>query len=1029
MILAMPGRLALTLVTVLAAGVLGGSVGVGQAGAASNAGSTNGDLTISNNDLRTGWDAAEPELGPDNVSASNFGQLFSTQVQGQVYAQPLVVNRTASSPGTLIVPTENDNVYGLDPVDGARKWVTSVGTPWSASVLGCGDLTPNLGVTSTPVYDPSTNTVYVMAKSAPDGTDSADPQWYLHALNAETGFERAGWPVAIGGHPDNDPSRTFNEETAAQRPGLLLLDGVVYAGFASYCDHGPYDGYVVGVSTTTAKQTAMFSMEVGTSSGEGGVWHSGGGLVSDGTGQIIVTTGNGDTAPVAPSNAPPAALSEAVVRLGVQPDGTLKATDWFSPSNGATLNQFDSDLGSGGPMAIPDGYGTAADPHLLVQVGKDGRVFLLNRDSLGGDGQGPNGGDDVLGTTPLSHGVWGHPAFWGGTPGTDSAGGYVYLVENAGYLRALKLGVNGSGVPQLISTANSQSTFGYTSGSPIVTSDGDAAGTALVWLVSVDGAGGNHPALHAFNAEPDNGVLDQVYTAPLNPPGVTDGSLAHGAKFTTVATDDGRVFVGTRDGDIFGFGHPSTAPIYAPRTDVGPVPVGTTSAPVDVTLTASRPVTVTGISTSPPFAVTDAPTSPVSLATGDTLTVHVTLHPTGPGDQPGTLTVATSESSVAGSVSFGIDGYGTQAGLVSFPPSVSFGSVPLPGHDTQGINVVNTSGTDETISSVSSLSPPYSSTDLPTVGQLVPAGASLAVPLAYSPTTQSPSDTEQLSIGVNNDAEVLTVDLSGSAVTGHSKLILKPAALNFGLVPRGITETKTFKIRNNGNIFLTINKAKAPFGAFATTTPVSEGQQIFPDQSVIQSVTFSPTAKGTTKAAYQITGDDGSGVHNETLTGTDDQLTDRYLRSRSLIHLLGPPTGPTRAFAHGFTRAFVKGGMFWSSRSGIHEVHGAILRRFAAIGGVGGHAGFPTTDVTPISPAGLRSRFHGSWAIYWSRQTGAWPVHGRIATRWRHLGAQQSTLGYPLSGQTTIKSGGVRQVFQHGTIRWTHHGGYRVTHS
>jgi hypothetical protein len=905
--------------------------------------------------------------------------------------------------------------------------VTSLGTPWSASVLGCGDLTPNLGVTSTPVYDPSTDTVYVMAKQAPDGANSADPQWYLHALNAETGFERPGWPVAIGGHPDNDPSRTFNEETAAQRPGLLLLNGVVYAGFASYCDHGPYVGYVVGVSTTSATQTAMFSMEVGTSSGEAGVWQSGGGLVSDGPNQIIVTTGNGDTAPVAPSNAPPAALSEAVVRLTVQSSGVLHATDWFSPSNGATLNQFDADLGSGGPMAIPTGYGTASHPHLLVQVGKDGRVFLLDRDELGGNGQGPGGTDDVLGTTALSHGLWGHPAFWGGTPGTGSAGGYVYLVENAGFLRALKLSANGAGVPQLISTANSQSTFGYTSGSPIVTSDGTSANSALVWLVSVDGSSGTSPVLRAFNADPVNGILNQVYSSPLNPPGVTDNTQAHGSKFSTVATDNGRVFVGTRDGYVFGFGHPSSAPIFAPSTNLGSVPVGDTTSVVPITLTASRPVTVTKITATPPYTVTDPLTASVPMTTNGSITPHLTMRPTTPGDQPGMLVVSTKENGVTGSVSFGLDGYGTQAGLAAFPGSVGFGVVPIPGHDTEGINVVNTSGADETISSVSTLSAPFSSSDLPTMNQTVPAGASLAIPLAYSPTAPSFLDSQTLSIGVDNDDEILHVQLTGSAVTGHSRLVLSPTSLHFGLVPRGIAETKTFEIRNKGNILLTINKAKAPFGAFGTLIPVSEGQQITPDQSVIQTVTFSPSTTGKATATYQISGNDGSGGHVEKLVGTDDQLTDAYLHSKRLIKLLGTPTGPTKAVAHGYRRHFRNGQMFWSGTAGIHELHGAILRRYQALHGVHGHAGFPTTSVTPV-PGGRRAGFHGSWAIYWSKASGAWAVHGVIEKRWLRLGAQHSSLGFPTHDPVRIK-GGVRQRFQHGVISWTAHGGYQVTRS
>ena len=145
-------------------------------------------------------------------------------------------------------------------------------------------------------------------------------------------------------------------------------------------------------------------------------------------------------------NKPPGQLAESVVRVQVQDDGTLKATDFFSPVNNSNLDTDDTDLGSGGPMAIPDGYGTKDHPHLLVEVGKDGRVFLLDRDDLGGSGQKAGKKDDVLQTGGPYKGVWGYPAFWGGD------GGYVYMTTNRGPLSAFKVGVSGSGKPALSRT-------------------------------------------------------------------------------------------------------------------------------------------------------------------------------------------------------------------------------------------------------------------------------------------------------------------------------------------------------------------------------------------------------------------------------------------------------------------------------------------------------------------------------------------------------------------------------------------------
>ncbi len=206
------------------------------------------DSTISVNNLRDGWDRNEPGLSPAQVSSPGFGRRFSTAVDGQVYAQPIVAGPT------VIVATENNKVYGIDSTTGAIKWGgssgKSLGPAWPASSIGCGDLTPNIGVTSTPVYDSTTGTVYLTAK-VNDGSSTSAPHWRIYALDAQTGATRTGWPVTIQGGASNNAGVAFNPFTAQQRPGLLLLGGEVFAGFASHCDHGPYVGWLVGVNTTT----------------------------------------------------------------------------------------------------------------------------------------------------------------------------------------------------------------------------------------------------------------------------------------------------------------------------------------------------------------------------------------------------------------------------------------------------------------------------------------------------------------------------------------------------------------------------------------------------------------------------------------------------------------------------------------------------------------------------------------------------------------------------------------------------------
>ena len=244
-------------------GVLVAGLAVGATLVATPAPAQADDVTVSYDRLRTGWDPNEPTLSPSDVSAADFGQLFATQLDGQIYAKPVVAR------STVMAVTENNNAYGLDPVSGAIRWTRNVGRPWPASAIGCGDLVPNIGITGTPVVDPATGTAYFTSK-VNDGPDLDHPHWYLHALDITTGAERSGFPTTIQGNPSNDPTNTFIPKTAMQRPGLLLLDGVVYAAFASHCDVGPYVGYVVGVDAATGRQTTLWAVGGGVVEGRRG---------------------------------------------------------------------------------------------------------------------------------------------------------------------------------------------------------------------------------------------------------------------------------------------------------------------------------------------------------------------------------------------------------------------------------------------------------------------------------------------------------------------------------------------------------------------------------------------------------------------------------------------------------------------------------------------------------------------------------------------------------------------------------------
>ena len=796
--------------------------------------------TISADTLRTGWDSNEPGLSPSAVGASDFGQLFTAKLDGAIYGQPVVGN------GTLVVTTEHASAYGIDPETGKILWTRHFGLPFPATAINCGDLKPYSGSTSTPVIDTATGTVYLTTKTiwkkAP-----RKPMWFMHALSVATGQERPGWPVKIAGKPDND-STAFNAYTEQQRPGLLLMGGTVYAAFGAHCDIQPYRGYVVGVSTTSHSITAMWADESGNGSKGAGIWQSGGGLVSDGPGRIILSTGNGLSPAPGPGSPTPRALAESVVRLQVGPDGKLAATDFFSPHDAPQLDHGDRDLGAGGPMAIPAAYGTAAHPHLVVQIGKDGRVYLLDADNLGGRKQGPGGTDAVLGLTGPYKGVWGHPAFYGGDNG---AGAYVYDVENNGPLRAHRLGVSADGTPQLSSAGTSSMTFGYTSGSPVVTSTGTAPGSALVWVIASKGPTGAGGQLLAFDAIPVGGVLHLRYSAPL-------GSVT---RFPVPATDDGKVYVGTLDGRVLAFGRPARSALQTAPLDLGGAAVGSSVSGTE-TVTATRALTITGVTTAAPFGVTP-PQLPVELAAGDSVDLPVSFSPTAAGHVTGTLTVTTDQGSFAADLL----GRGTAAGLAADPATLDFGQVQSGGGlaPVDAVSITNTGTSDARITAVVAPGGPFSADQLPAVGDVIAPAASIAVPITYTPQPGGGASASTLEI--DSDQGNVIVPITGTSVSGAPALTLAPATLDFGAVPVNVAITLTFTVVNTGNLPLTITKAKAPAGAFTSPSPLPEGISIPAGDSAQVPVTFRPHWKGHFSTTYEITGDDGSGAHEVTLTG------------------------------------------------------------------------------------------------------------------------------------------------------------------
>jgi len=882
--------------------------------------------------LGTNW-YPDAGISPAQVNAQDFGQLYDVTLPdvdgiapGQIYAQPIVAN------GVLLVETENDNAYGLNPATGAVEWSRNFGTAFPASDIGCGDLQPNVGTTGTPVVDTTTGIAYFTTDTSPSTDESL---WQMQGIHVATGEEAANFPVAIQGQATNllgdsfDP--TFDAEYQMQRPGLALVKGEIYAAFGSHCDLSTWYGWLAGVSSAGVLND-MWVDETTASADGAGIWGPGG-IVVDSSGNLYVATGNGGTPPAgAGLDAPqPSGLGECVIKLSTA-EPQLQLTDYFCPSDAANLNSYDGDLGSGSPTGLPASFGTATDPDLLVEVGKSGEVYLLNRDDLGGVDQGPGGSDDVVSETGPRGGVWSHPAVWPGD------GGYVYITTAS----AGSTGAGSSGeidVYQRVVTngqvslnwvgAGPATPFG--SGAPIVTSDGAQAGSAVVWDIVRSGSTSNSAKLLAFGAVPVAGSGAQP-AASL--PVLWQGSVGNSTKFNAPLAYEGRIYVGNYDGQILAFGPRKGAPpLTGAAVEAADTVLGSTSRAV-ASFTASAPVRVRAVSISvtttgaagafrtPPLTKT------VHLSAGEHLSLPVTFAPQVVGGQEGTLTLTTN----LGTVSVQVSGRGIPEGvpIAATPPSVSFGVQPIGGGAVSAtVSFENTSPSSFTIDSVgieSGSTGPFSiGTDFEQPPSLAP-GASLSVPVDFTPPATSGDFVQNFNdhLVITTSAGEATVPLAGQAAP-PPQIVISSLKLNVGTVAVGQSGIVSFMVGNRGGTPLTINKSKPPIAnGFSAVTSLPEGSEIAPHHAFVETVRFSPMRAGKVSSAWVINGDDSSGTQIVTFMATG-------ARERTIPSPLQPS---------------------WHLRGGASR-RGGDLQLTPARPDTAGAAFFAQA----ISPAGLRASF------------------------------------------------------------------------
>jgi hypothetical protein len=494
-------------------------------------------LTWHNDDARTGEYPVEHVLNPGNVNAAQFGLLFMLSVDGKVDAQPLykqsvtITNRAVHN--VLYVATEHDSVYAFDADTGGsplwRKSVLGAGeTP--SDDRGCSQVSPEIGITATPVIDPAAGphgTIYVVAMSK---HGSGNYFQRLHALDISTGAEQFGGPITIAatypgtGDDSSDGVVIFDPAQYKERPGLLLLNGIIYTTWSSHCDVRPYTGWIIAYDQNTLARTAVLNITPNGS--QAGIWQSGAGPAADSTGDIYFLSGNGtfDTHLNAAGFPDLGDFGNAFVKLSPVPK--LHVADYFTMYNTIAESDADEDFGSGGAMVLPDMIDSAGNTrHLAVGAGKDTNIYMVDRDNMGKFN--PISNSSIYQELPgaLPGGEWAAPAYFNGTLYYGSVGQPITAFP---FVHA-RLAAGPSSM-----TNNS---FEYPGATPSISANGTA--DAILWAAE----NSTNSILHAYDA---SDLSRELY----NSSGVNFGA---GNKFITPTIADGRVYVGTTTGvGVFG---------------------------------------------------------------------------------------------------------------------------------------------------------------------------------------------------------------------------------------------------------------------------------------------------------------------------------------------------------------------------------------------------------------------------------------------------------------------------------------------
>jgi hypothetical protein len=603
--------------------------------------------TYHNDNSRSGQNIQETVLNPGNVNSKQFGKLFSTTVDGYVYAQPLYIPNVQKIAGgthnVLYVVTEHASLYALDADSGAVLWQRSFINP-SAGIttvpntdVNCNDLVPEIGITSTPVIDPATNTLYLTAKTKENGVYFQ----HLHAIDIVTGAEKTGGqfpgvPVAIAakvngtGEGGSGSTVSFDPLMQMNRPGLLLENGHVVIGWASHCDNHPYHGWLMSYSASTLAQEAV--LNTSPNGGGDGIWMSGDGPTADSKGNLFVATGNGLYD--GPKNRD---YGESVLRLTGPSGGQFTVADWFTPSNQSSLTNGDTDLNSGGVLLLPDLPTGSAHIQQLVEMGKEGTIYLIDRNNMGQYCSGCANDTQIVQEIPgASSGIWGSPSYWNGSVywggGSDQG--------SSDYLKAYSFNANSSGVLSTSPTSHSIQTFSFSTAAPVISANGNSNG--ILWILDNSTfLSSCCQILYAFDA---TNLATTLYSSSQ---AANNRDQSGGAvKFTAPIVANGKVYAGSQT-KVTAWGLISTTPTAATPT-LSPAP-GTYTSSQSVMLSDTTPGSTIYYTTDSSTPTTSSKIYNTPISVTATTTIKAIAAATGYNNSSvaaGTYTISTGSTAI-----------------------------------------------------------------------------------------------------------------------------------------------------------------------------------------------------------------------------------------------------------------------------------------------------------------------------------------------------------------------------------------------